>query len=288
MEIYLSSNDRKTGTPLTNPTFNIDWSYYDDCPYVLTLALISGNFSMTGVTLNGSVLIMSDFVDGLTESNGIYPRLIGNISFGAILYNSGGKMFSKPYLQNPVYLRGKPFKNDFTIKFMNSGNYSGLGDSNSTAWVMTLSFKKVNRLEFPVGRWVKRLFINSEEGTMVNGVRNNINYSYNVDINGKYIVSQSFQSSKLNVTTSQNIPLLVYNGWTILNTYGISNSCSTNNRSSADAFLYIYPDNNQFYIDCQLPNTLNLKLIDPVTNSLWVDGYSTVKAYALDLLFYPV
>jgi len=287
MDIYICSNDRISGG-YADATYNMNWANYEDCPYVLECSLISNTFNMTGSNLNGSLLIMSNLLDGITESNGIYGRLLGNITFGVILYNSGGRFYSKTNNNNPIYLRGRPFNSTFYINLVNSGDKSIF--TNITApYVMTLSFKKINpKIEFPIGRNVKRLFLNSEEGVKVSGVRNNINYSFSLDIVGKFIVSQCFQMSRSNINTTQNIPLLIYTGWNILNTYGTRNSCSCNIRSGADAYLFIYPYNNRFIIDEQLSNNVNLKLIDPITNSLWTDGSGTVKEYGLDLFFYPI
>lgn len=287
MDIYIGSNDRISGG-LANATYNINWSNYEDCMYMLECSLISQNFNMTGSNLNGSLLIMTNLLDGISESNKDYNRILGIITFGAILYNSGGKLYSKTNTNNPIYLRGRPFNNTFFVNLMNSGDRS-IFTNVTTPYVLTLSFKKINpTIEFPIGRNVKRLFLNSEDGVKVSGVRNNINYSFSLDIVGKYIVSQCFQMSKSNINTPQNIPLLIYTGWNILNTFGIRNSGSCNVRSLTDAMLYIYPYNNRFIIDEQISNTVNLKLIDPITNSLWTDGSGTVKEYGLDLLFYPI
>lgn len=141
--IVLNSNNNVGGTNYSNYTYNFDWSNLEEGSYELTF-----NFSASLTNVSETLIVScpdlgvcshSFTTTSLTAQR--FNGVIGVITPTIGTINPGNDDFFVPYTYNPpVFLKTRPFSNQFTIYLHNnSGSLIDLENE----YILILSLKKL-------------------------------------------------------------------------------------------------------------------------------------------------
>lgn len=315
--LVLNTLDRtNSGAYSDEATFEFDWTRLDDdCEYMMKFAVMTqymnlgvtttfpiikatflGNVSNTITTVNPSVIRDITNYCGI----GFFPRGFRNTDGQIETYydNNGG-----------IYLRSRPTISPFTILIRRSDADNFLPTRPTTQIVYQFNFiplkAYINTTSITTMNYKPRLVVlNGSNGTPATaGYFNNVTYEVNWAqmVDTPYRIKWNIQSEAMRLVQPIYQPYISVGAIEQANVYQFINASNQSLVGNIIGFTRSYRPSNtswifNYYSDANdviikgrpKKNIFEVKMIDPSTNGLWLDGNGLARTYVLNLWFIPL